>query len=349
MNTKDKFHSLQDVRILHDNLGKGYSSKVSLVEHRQSRRKYALKSVILTRLILESSKKESRNTSNRKYPSNLHCVTRTLWDSTRRSTRGPLSIWFWSMPPMDLYLSTCTNTGNFQTSKSPLFLKNFATRSVTSTLLEFSTEISSSRIFFLIKTITWNWQILDLLVWWLLQKRGPPCVEQESISRLRFTQTKSRDSNWTFGVWELFCTNCAIIAPLLVSRKKISNRQIRSCSRWNTGWLIRCDLNINPLFRDAIDNCLQYHEETRIGIDQLLQHKMFKICQNVSSEVLRMKTLSKSQPRKSLPLYNKSRHHGYRKMKRPVKNLILNPYVSAFSKPLKNTYFISKPSKIFFR
>lgn len=74
---------------------------------------------------------------------------------------------------------------------------------------------------------------------------------------------------------------------------------------------------------------------------------MFKICHGVSTNVLRMKTLSKSQPRKSLPLYNKSRHNGYRKMKRPVKNIVLNPFVSAFSKPLNNTYFIPKPSKIF--
>lgn len=45
MKPRDQFHSIRDVRVIHENLGKGYSSKVSLVEHRRSREKYALKSV----------------------------------------------------------------------------------------------------------------------------------------------------------------------------------------------------------------------------------------------------------------------------------------------------------------
>ena len=57
MKAKDQFNSLRDVKIVHDNLGKGYSSKVSLVEHRISRKKYALKSVRITRLTHESLKK----------------------------------------------------------------------------------------------------------------------------------------------------------------------------------------------------------------------------------------------------------------------------------------------------
>ena len=102
------------------------------------------------------------------------------------------------------------------------------------------------------------------------------------------------------------------------------------------------------MFRDAIDRCLKYDENHRIEVDQLLKHKMFGICNGLTTNVLRMKTTSKSQPRKSLPLYNKVGYYGHKKIKRPIKNMVLNPYVSAFSKPLNNRYFLPNDSMILY-
>lgn len=45
MLNKDEFRSMDDIEIVHHNLGKGYTSTVSLVQHKVSKRKYALKTV----------------------------------------------------------------------------------------------------------------------------------------------------------------------------------------------------------------------------------------------------------------------------------------------------------------
>lgn len=82
MKPKDQFKTMQDIRIVHDNLGKGYSSKVSLVEHRLSGNKYALKSVSLTRSTHVNSKKENLSTSSKKLKSKAHFVIRILLVST---------------------------------------------------------------------------------------------------------------------------------------------------------------------------------------------------------------------------------------------------------------------------
>jgi serine/threonine protein kinase len=93
-------------------------------------------------------------------------------------------------------------------------------------------------------------------------------------------------------------------------------------------------LNINPLFRDAIEKCLQYDQKKRIDIKELLKHPMFKICSGLSTSILRMRTTSKSQPRKSLPVYNKIKKGYTNRIVRPHNAAPLNPYISAFSKPL---------------
>jgi serine/threonine protein kinase len=130
--------------------------------------------------------------------------------------------------------------------------------------------------------------------------------------------------------------------------KKTSKKQIKSLDLFVIGTgLIRCDLNINPLFRDAIDKCLQYEDKIRIDITDLLKHPMFNISRGLSSSIMRMKTTSKSQPRKSLPIYNKIRRKVQKKISRPVNNIVLNPYVSAFSKPLgSHNYFINNGSNL---
>lgn len=45
MKKLEDFGSLSNFKIIHQNLGKGYSSTVSLIEHKISKKKYALKSV----------------------------------------------------------------------------------------------------------------------------------------------------------------------------------------------------------------------------------------------------------------------------------------------------------------
>ena len=45
MNKLENFDSLDEFNIINDNLGKGYSSKVSLIEHKITKKKFALKSV----------------------------------------------------------------------------------------------------------------------------------------------------------------------------------------------------------------------------------------------------------------------------------------------------------------
>lgn len=45
MKKEDQFVSLSDFNIIDEYLGRGFSSKVSLIENKISKRKYALKSV----------------------------------------------------------------------------------------------------------------------------------------------------------------------------------------------------------------------------------------------------------------------------------------------------------------
>lgn len=100
-------------------------------------------------------------------------------------------------------------------------------------------------------------------------------------------------------------------------------------------------MNINPLFRDAIEKCLQYDSKQRVGISELLKHRMFKICAGLPSDILRVKTTSKSQPRKSLPIYNKTKKLKVNRIVRPPNKNLVNPYVSAFSKPLGGGYILA--------
>lgn len=169
------------------------------------------------------------------------------------------------------------------------------------------------------------------------EKRTTVCGTREYFAPEIYTSKKQnlKLDIWCLGIilYEL----CHNRTPFNLAQKdfKEANRELKSLR-------YRCNLNINPLFRDAIDKCLQYDQKVRVDIRELLQHRMFKICEGLSSNVMRMKTTSKSQPRKSLPVYRKIRKRPLNKIVRPPNQVILNPYVSAFSKPLGNRYFPNK-------
>lgn len=81
-----------------------------------------------------------------------------------------------------------------------------------------------------------------------------------------------------------------------------------------------------------------------MDIQTLLRHPMFKVCEGLSSSVMKAKLTSKSQPRKSLPVHRNVRKKPLNQIVRPPNYVILNPYVSAFSKPLGNGYFLNTHS-----
>lgn len=86
--------------------------------------------------------------------------------------------------------------------------------------------------------------------------------------------------------------------------------------------IFRCNLNINPLFKDAIEKCLTFKIKERIDINSLLAHPMFGN-RPENTDILREKRReAKSQSKISFTKWQKVKWYENLGRKKPEFNFL---------------------------